>query len=154
MGAAGRQAPSGIRCSVRFVRLPTWANLALTSMRRAQRLRTRVRVGQASRRRIRAGGPLAVGRLSATVEAWREIRAQVVARAQWAYRACQVRTRLEVHHVVNRAQGGSDFDLDRLVALCPACHAQTDTPYARDRLVITPLGAGRFTVELTRGAHK
>ena len=28
---------------------------------------------------------------------------------------------LEVHHVVKRAQGGSDFDLDRLVALCPPC---------------------------------
>ncbi len=63
-------------------------------------------------------------------------------------------SRLEVHHVVKRAQGGSDFDLDRLVALCPPCHAQTDAPYARGRLVITPLGAGRFTVEVTRGADK
>jgi 5-methylcytosine-specific restriction endonuclease McrA len=61
---------------------------------------------------------------------------------------------LEVHHVVKRAQGGSDFDLDRLVALCPPCHAQTDAPYARGRLVITPLGDGRFTVEVTRGADK
>jgi len=26
-------------------------------------------------------------------------------------------SRLEVHHVVKRAQGGADFDLDRLVAL-------------------------------------
>ncbi len=61
---------------------------------------------------------------------------------------------LEVHHVVKRAQGGSDFDLYRLVALCPPCHAQTDAPYARGRLVITPLGDGRFTVEVTRGADK
>jgi hypothetical protein len=30
---------------------------------------------------------------------------------------------------VKRAQGGSDFDLDRLVALCPRCQAQTDAPY-------------------------
>jgi len=59
-----------------------------------------------------------------------------------------------VHHVVKRAHGGSDFDLDRLVALCPPCHAQTDAPYARGRLVITPLGDGRFTVEVTRGADK
>jgi len=62
--------------------------------------------------------------------------------------------RLDVHHVVKRAQGGSDFDLDRLVALCPPCHAQTDAPYARGRLVITPLGEGRFTVEVTRRADK
>jgi 5-methylcytosine-specific restriction endonuclease McrA len=58
------------------------------------------------------------------------------------------------HHVVKRAQGGSDFDLDRLVALCPACHAQTDAPYARGRLVITPLGEGRFTSAVIRGPDK
>jgi len=57
-------------------------------------------------------------------------------------------------HVVKRAQGGSDFDLDRLVALCPPCHAQTDAPDARGRLVVTPLGDGRFTVEVTRAADK
>jgi len=65
------------------------------------------------------------------------------------------RTRIsEKPRAAKRAQGGSDFDLDRLVALCPRCHAQTDAPYARGRLVITPLGAGRFTVEITRGADK
>ena len=57
-------------------------------------------------------------------------------------------------HVVKRAQGGSDFDLDRLVALCLPCHARTDAPYARGRLVVTPLGKGRFTAEVTRGADK
>jgi 5-methylcytosine-specific restriction endonuclease McrA len=123
-------------------------------MRRSSTLRTRVRVGQAARRRIRAGGPLAIGRPSATLEAWHEIRAQVLARAQWRCQACRVRTRLEVHHVVKRAQGGSDFDLDRLVALCPACHAQTDAPYGRGRLVITPLGQGQFTFTVVRGADK
>jgi 5-methylcytosine-specific restriction endonuclease McrA len=117
-------------------------------------LRTRVRVGQASRRRIRAGGPLALGRPSANLEAWREIRAQVLARARWVCQACHVRTRLEVHHVVKRAQGGSDFDLDRLVALCTTCHAQTDASYARGRLVITPLGHGGFTFEVIRGTDK
>ena len=42
-----------------------------------------------------------------------------------------------------RAQEGSDFDLDRLVALSPPCHAQTDAPYVHGRLVITPFGEGR-----------
>jgi hypothetical protein len=50
--------------------------------------------------------------------------------------------------------GGSDFDLDRLVAFCPPCHVQTDAPYARGRLVITPLGGGRFTAKVTRGADE
>jgi hypothetical protein len=40
------------------------------------------------------------------------------------------------------------------VALCPPCHAQTDAPYARGRLVITPLGEGRFTVEVTGGTRR
>ena len=56
--------------------------------------------------------------------------------------------------MVKRAQGGSDFDLDRLVALCPPCHTQTDAYYVRGRLVITALDAGRFICEVTRGADK
>jgi 5-methylcytosine-specific restriction endonuclease McrA len=123
-------------------------------MRRARELSTRLRIGQASQRRIRAGGPLALGRPLATLETWREIRAQVLARAKWRCQACRVRTRLEVHHVVKRAQGGSDFDLDRLVALCRPCHAQTDASYRRGRLVITPLEEGRFACEIVRGADK
>ncbi len=115
---------------------------------------TRIRVGQASRRRIRAGGPLALGRPSATKDTWREIRAQVLARARWTCQACGLRTRLEVHHIVKRAQGGSDFELDHLVALCRPCHAQTDAPYARGRLVITPSGGGRFMVAVLRAPSK
>jgi hypothetical protein len=56
--------------------------------------------------------------------------------------------------VIKRAQGGSDFDLDRLVALCRPCHAQTDAPYRRGRLVITPAGEGRFTFAVVRGGDK
>jgi 5-methylcytosine-specific restriction endonuclease McrA len=69
--------------------------------------------------------------------------------------ACGLPTyRLEVHHIQKRSQGGSDFDLDRLVALCPPCHAQTDAPYARGRLVITALGQGRLICEVMHGADK
>jgi len=114
-------------------------------------VRARVRVGAASRRRIQDGGPRATGRPAATLEEWAAIRRLVFRRARWRCQACGRWGALEVHHVVKRAQGGSDFDLDRLVALCPPCHAQTDAPYARGRLVITPLG---FTVEVTQGAGK
>ena len=76
----------------------------------------------------------------------------VVALVMWHFIA--LLSASSVHHVVKRAQGGSDFDLDRLVALCPLCHAQTDTPYARGRLVITPLGDGYFTFEVTRAADR
>ena len=122
--------------------------------RRSKKFGTRIRVGRASRRRIRAGGPLALGRPSATKEIWREIRTQVLARARWVCQACGFRTRLEVHHIVKRAQGGSDFDRDRLIALCRPCHAQTDAPYVRGRLVITPLGQGQFTFTVVRRTDK
>jgi len=121
---------------------------------RRRSLRTRVCVGAAARRRIQAGGPRATGRPSATLEEWAAIRRMVFRRARWRCQACGRGGALEVHHVVKRAQGGSDFDLDRLVALCPRCHAQTDAAYTRGRLVITPLGAGRFTIEVIREADK
>jgi len=121
-------------------------------MKRSGQLSSRVRVGQASRRRIRAGGPLALGRPSASLEAWHEIRAQILARARWRCQACGLPTyRLEVHHIQKRAQGGSDFDRDRLIALCRECHAQTDAPFAQGRLAITTLGDGQFRCERVRG---
>lgn len=52
------------------------------------------------------------------------------------------------------APGGSDFDLDRLVAAASLCRAQTDAPDVRGRLVITLLGGGRFTTKVIRGADK
>jgi HNH endonuclease len=67
-----------------------------------------------------------------------------------APQACGVRRRLDVHHVVKRSQGGSDFDLDLLVALCRWCHDQTDAPYKRGRLVVTALGAGQLMSEVVR----
>ena len=113
-----------------------------------------MRVGAAARRRIQSGGPRATGRPAASLEEWAAIRRLVFRRACWRCQACGRWGALEVHHVIKRAQGGSDFDLDRLVALCPPCHAQTDAPYTRGRLVVVPLGDGRLTVEVTRGADK
>lgn len=111
-------------------------------------------MGMAARRRIRAGGPRARGRPAASHEQWTAIRAAVLARARWRCQACGARTRLEVHHVLKRAQGGSDFDLDRLVALCRPCHAQTDAPYAAGRLVIRPGRGGRSILTVIHAASK
>jgi hypothetical protein len=116
--------------------------------------RTRVPVGAAARRRIQDGGPRATGRPAASLEEWAAIRRVVLRRSRWRCQACGRGGALEVHHVVKRAQGGSDFELDRLAALCPRCHAQTDASYVRGRLVISSLGGGRFTIEVTRGADK
>jgi HNH endonuclease len=111
-------------------------------------------MGQRARRRVRAGGPRATGRPAASVAEWGAIRALVLARAGWRCQACGFRQRLDVHHVVKRAQGGSDFDLDHLVTLCRACHAQTDAAYATGRLVVTSLGAGEFRLAVIRRPSK
>lgn len=95
---------------------------------------------------------MALGRPSASLKQYQEIRAEVLARARWVCQACGLRTRLEVHHVCKRAHGGSDFDLDRLIALCRECHAKTDAPFSQGRLVITPLGAGHFRCQVVKGS--
>ena len=89
-----------------------------------------------------------MGRPAASVSEWKLIRQTVLARAGWRCQACGVRRRLDVHHLVKRSQGGSDFDLDHLVALCRWCHDLTDAPYERGRLVVTALGASQFTFEV------
>ena len=71
-----------------------------------------------------------------------------MARAGWRCQACGRGGRLDVHHVVKRSQGGSDWDLDALVALCRRCHAQTDAPFVKGRLIVRPRGGGQFTFEV------
>ena len=55
-------------------------------------------------RRIRAGGPRAKGRRAASRTQWTALCELVKARAGWRCQACALRTRLDVHHVVKRAQ--------------------------------------------------
>lgn len=113
-------------------------------------MKRRKRIGARARRRILAGGPRATGRRAATLEEWGAIRELILARARWACQACGLRRRLDVHHLVKRSQGGSDFDVNRLVALCRGCHEQTDAPYDRGKLIVTPLGLGEFRFEVVR----
>jgi hypothetical protein len=113
-------------------------------------MRRRTRIGARARRRVLTGGPRATGRRAATLEEWAASREFVLARARWTCQACGLRGRLDVHHVIKRSQGGSDFDLNRLVALCRSCHEQTDAPYDRGKLVVTPLGFGQFTFEVVQ----
>jgi 5-methylcytosine-specific restriction endonuclease McrA len=129
--------------------LPTWANLGSGVV-----LRRRSWVGRAAAQRVRAGGPRALGRRAASYSEWASIRTKVLSRAGWCCQACGVWRGLDIHHVVKRSQGGSDFDLDQLVALCRWCHDQTDAPYERGRLTVNALGDGQFRFELiTRTAR-
>ena len=94
------------------------------------------------------------GRRTATRLQWRAIRQRILRRARWRCQACLRAGRLDVHHVIKRAQGGSDFDEDFLVALCRPCHDRTDAPYRRGRLVVTAMGYGVFRFECVWRATK
>src|SRR5207245_10508811 len=102
---------------------------------------------QAAPGRIRAGGPRAKGRPAASGTQWTAICELVKARAGWRCQACGLRTRLDVHHVVKRAQGGSDLDPDNLVALCRACHDQTQAAFSKGRLVVRARGGAVSSFE-------
>ena len=117
-------------------------------------LRRRTAIGARARRRMDAGGPRAIGRRAASWVDWAAIRDKILARAGWRCQACGVRRRLDVHHVVKRSQGGSDFDLDRLVALCRWCHEQTDAPYERGRLVVRARGDGQFAFDVVKAGRR
>jgi len=106
------------------------------------------------RRRPLDTAPRASGRPATSRIEWEAIQSQVRTRAGWRCQACGRRSRLDVHHVIKRSRGGSDFDLDRLVALCRRCHDQTDAPLVAGRLTVTPLGDGRFTFEVVHGPAK
>lgn len=60
---------------------------------------------------------------------------------------------LEVHHVVKRSRLRNDSP-DNAVLLCLRHHQDTDRPYAIGRLVVTPLGSGRFHFEIVTKADK
>lgn len=102
-------------------------------------LRRKTRMGQASRRRIQAGGVLAKGRLAATSAGWRETVNQLRARSGGrcevridGYRC--VRVAVDPCHIVKRSAGGSD-ELSNLYHGCRLHHAQEDAPYSSGRLV-------------------
>ena len=75
-------------------------------------LKRRAPLARRARARWGRGDARAMGRPAASMSEWKLIRQTVLARAGWRCQACGVRRRLDVHHVVKRSQGGSDFDLE------------------------------------------
>lgn len=64
-----------------------------------------------------------------------------------------IRRMQDYHHVQKRSQGGADTP-DNILAICRMCHDRTDWPYHRGRLVIRPLGQGRFECAIVTAADK
>ena len=106
-----------------------------------------------SRRRVRKGGKLAVGRDSATLEEWRAVKAFVAERSGGRCEACTMRPARDPHHVVKRSAGGADVP-SNVIHLCRPCHDRTDAPFALGRLVIETWGAGVFVCSVVTKADK
>ena len=119
-----------------------------TPLRRGSR-----RVGQAARERVQAGGKLALGRDSETRDGYRALVSRLLERARRRCEWSGVRGLLDPAHIRARSAGGADEE-DNLVMLARAAHDLMSAPYARGRLLVAPLGQGRFCFRLVRGAHK
>jgi len=54
--------------------------------------------------------------------AWQAMRRRVLVRGGWRCEQCGGTGRLEVHHIQPIHQGGEEFDMSNLIALCRRCH--------------------------------
>lgn len=55
---------------------------------------------------------------------WRRLKAQIHKRDEWTCQCCgRVTMDLELDHIKNKAQGGTD-DESNLQSLCPPCHKE------------------------------
>jgi hypothetical protein len=96
--------------------------------------------------------------VSETAAGWRAVKAAVWLRAGGqvevvlAYGRCPRRAE-DPHHALKRSASGADHP-DNVVGVCKPHHRQTDWPFQRGRLVITPLGGGRFACRIVRKRSK
>jgi len=65
-----------------------------------------------------------ISRLRVEVDAYHQLRLQVLERDGWCCQACGTMTHLEVHHAQFRSHQGPD-SADNLITLCAQCHTLT-----------------------------
>ena len=63
-----------------------------------------------------------MNKLGQDADAYQELRRRILVRDDWRCQRCGRREGLDVHHIVSRAQGGSDQERN-LITLCRSCHA-------------------------------
>ncbi len=84
------------------------------------------------------------------------VRAEVLRRdghrCQWCG-ANELDGPLELHHVRKRSQGRDDCPTN-LITLCRICHARTDCPYIKGRLVVMISMDGGFSLSIATKADK
>ena len=61
--------------------------------------------------------------LAAKIPGWERIRLNALNRDRWRCGVCGKAGRLEVHHLIPLAQGGTS-DLSNVITLCVGCHLE------------------------------
>lgn len=118
--------------------------------------RSRRPVGQRARERRAAGGPRAVGRPSLSSAGYETLKALIFERrAGWRCEACGKRAPLDPEHAVPSSHNGAD-SWGNIWAACAGpdgCHRWKEASYSgpRGRLLVEPIGDGRFVFRVARG---
>lgn len=95
-----------------------------------------------------------MGRPSLSVAAYRALGRELLERAGYRCECCLRDDQgLEREHALPAGRGGAD-SVENVWLTCRVCHAWKVAPYARGRLVVVPLGGGRFRWEEWKGPTK
>lgn len=116
--------------------------------------RSRVRIGAAARRRIADGGPLSTHRPAVSLQAWENLKQQLLSASDGACERCGARgQRLDPEHAIERSKGGADTP-DNIWIACATDHALKSNPYKYGRLLVVPLGDQRFDFKTVIGTKQ
>lgn len=128
-------------------------------MKRGEPMQRRVRIGAASRRRIREGGALAKGRRSLSREGYQTLRQMIITgRAENRDEATLERLPFDVltlDHVILRSATGAD-SWDNCYAASISTQRWRQEAYSgpRGRLLAEGHGDGTFTLRIARGSKQ
>ena len=95
-----------------------------------------------------------MGRHSLPSAEYAELKRRIFERAGYRCECCRVHVATELEHALPSGRGGED-SWDNCWAVCRAvCHPKKTAPFANGRLVVVPLGDGKFRWEEWRGPTK
>lgn len=103
--------------------------------------------------RLRAGGPTSLHRDALSLAGLAVLRELVFARENWRCGWCCSFAPLQLEHAVERSAGGADT-WSNTWGVCPNGHLLKTASYTTGRLLVEPLGDGRFHIEFVRGTKR
>lgn len=114
------------------------------------------RFDQRAIERRREGGPRAKGRAALSVDGYATLKRLLWARAEGRCEYCGItadESILDPEHALPSGRGGADAWMN-ISVLCRRHHRMKESDFAHGRLLIEPLGDGRFRFRLVRADSK